>query len=250
MKATSLSPLTALILKIVGSLLILSFLLDCVVLLTTAKFQDSQWLLTFTAQLIDQGFVPMVGLGFLFAGIWVESGTIAADSKPASSQELRLVVLLFASFLGLAFLLLIPLNINSTRLAADNQVQQISQEAAKAEEQIDVQVQQLRAQLEGQLIALDQAIKQGQVQGDQLAQAQKNRDELQKLKSDPKALEARIAPQRNQELTRIRNRKQEAEGQLRENALRSGMRSGLKSLLLAIGYIIIGWTGLRQLMSK
>jgi BMFP domain-containing protein YqiC len=250
MKATSLSPLTALILKIVGGLLILSFFLDCVVLLTTAKFQDSQWLLTFTAQLIDQGFVPMVGLGFLFTGIWVASGAIASESAPASSQELRLIALLLASFLGLVFLLLIPLNINSTRLAADSQVQQIVQEAAKAEGQIDVQVQQFRAQLEGQLVALDQAIKQGEVQGEQLAQAQKQRAELQKLKSDPKALEARIAPQRNQELTRIRSRKQEVEGQIQENALRSGMRSGLKSLLLAIGYIIIGWTGLRQMLSK
>jgi hypothetical protein len=230
-------------------LLILSFLLDCVVLLTTAKFQDSQWLLTFTSQLIEQGFVPMVGLAFLFGGVWVESTAIAPESPPPA-QELRLTALLLASFLGLAFLLLIPLNISSARNAADNQVKQITQEAAKAEGQLDVQVEQFRAQLEGQLVALNQAIEGGQVQGEQLAQAKKQRDELQKLKSDPKALDARISPQREQELTRIRNRKQELEGQIQENVVRSGMRSGLKSLLLAIGYIIIGWTGLRQLLSK
>jgi len=95
---------------------------------------------------------------------------------------------------------------------------------------------------------LDQAIKSGQVKGDQLAQAERQQEQLQKLKADPKALEAQVAPDRDRALTQIRNRKQELESQARESALRSGMRIGLNGLLLAIAYATIGWVGLRQML--
>jgi len=241
MKAPNVSPVAGLILKLVGFLLVLSFLLDCVVLLSAAKFQDATWLLAFTNQLIDRGFMPLVGLALLFTGFWVEA--IASDAPTA--REPKLAALLLSSVLGLVFLVLIPININSTRTAADATIQQIGQEASNAQQQLDAQVKQ---QLETQLAFLDQAIKGGQLTGSQLDQAKAQQEKLQKFKTDPKALEAQVGPQRQQELDRIKKRQQELEAQTRDNALRSGMRSGLNSLLLAIGYIAIGWTGLRQLM--
>lgn len=246
MKASNFPNLAPFILKLAGIVLVLLYLLDLVVLLLFAKFQDSQWLLAFTTQLIDRGFVPLVGLALLFAGLWAES---AIDStKPGDGKGLRLSALFLSSVLGLLFLLLAPLHVNTTRTAADDQMKQIGQEATKAEGQIEAQVQQLRGQLDGQLAQIEQAVKSGQLQGDQLAQAQQQQEQLKKLKADPKALEAQIGPSRKQELEKINNRKKELETQIRENGLRSGLRAGLASLVLAVAHAAIGWTGLRRML--
>lgn len=249
MKALNLPPLASFILKMTGIILILLYLLDCAILLMAPKFQDSQWLLAFTTQLVDRGFVPLMGFAFLFTGLWIEREARGAEAPAQSSQGLRLSALLLSSALGLLFLLMIPLHVNATRAAADDQLKQVAQEANKAQGQLDSQVQQLKGQVDMQLNSIDQAIKNGQIQGDQLVQAQKQQEQLRKLKADPKALEAQIGPARNQELTRIQNRKQELESQIQDNSLRSGLRIGLASVLLAIAYAAIGWTGLRRMLS-
>jgi hypothetical protein len=109
-------------------------------------------------------------------------------------------------------------------------------------------VQQFRGQLDAQLAQIDQLISSGQLKDPQLAQAKQQQTQLKRLKSDPKAFDAEIAPKKTEELSKIKTRKQELESQTQGNALRSGLRTGLNSLLLAIGYIIIGWTGLRQML--
>lgn len=248
MKAQNFFPTTALILKTTGIILILLYLLDCIVLLSSAKFQDTQWLLAFTTQLVDRGFVPMMGFAFLFSGIWVESASSGGDTTGGNSKGLRLSALLLSCVLGLVFLLLVPVHVRTTQTAVDEQLKQVAQEATKAEAQLNTQVQQVKGQVDAQLTALDQAIKSGQLQGDQLTQAQTQQAQLQKLKSDPKALEAQIGPSRQQELDKIRNKKQELETQVRDNALRTALRTGLASVLLVIGYVIIGWTGLRRML--
>jgi hypothetical protein len=244
MKSPTLTPLTSSILKLVGIVLILYYLIDLVLYLTAANFQNNQWVMTLTTQLVDRGFIPLVGLALLFAGYWVE-GT--SDTAKGSSQGLKLTVLWLASVLGLMFLLIVPLNVNATRLAAEDQVNKIEQEAKKATDQLDAQVQQFKSQLDPQLTAIDQAIKGGQFQGAQLEQAKRQQEQLQKLKADPKALEAQIAPQRDQKLKEINDQKKQLEDQTYKGALQTGMRVGLNSLLLAIVYALIGWTGLRQM---
>jgi hypothetical protein len=75
---------------------------------------------------------------------------------------------------------------------------------------------------------------------------------LKRLKADPKALEAQIDsqlnPKRAEELKKIETQRNTAVDQTQGTALRSALRTGLNSLLLAIGYIFIGWTGLRQIL--
>jgi hypothetical protein len=246
MKASPVPTLAPFILKLAGIVLVLLYVLDLLVLLLFAKFQDSQWLLAFTTQLIDRGFVPLVGFALLFTGLWAE-GAINGD-KPRDSKGLRLSALFLSSILGLMFLLLAPLHVNTTRTAADDQMKQIGQEASKAQAQIEAQVQQVRGQLDAQLASIEQAIKSGQLPADQLAPAQAKQEELRKLKADPKALEAQIGPSRKQELDKINSRKQELETQIRENGLRSGLRAGLASLVLAVAHAVIGWTGLRRML--
>jgi predicted acyltransferase len=248
MKTQNLFSTTTLVLKITGGILILLYLLDFFILLSAAKFQDNQWLLTFTTQLVDRGFVPLMGMAFLFAGLWTEHSLNQSETPGEPAKGLRLATLLLSCILGLLFLLIVPVNVRATQVAVDEQLKQVAQEATRAEGQLDSQVQQLKGQLDAQLAALDQAIKGGQLQGDQLAQAQKQQEQLRKLKDDPKALDAQIDPSRKQELEKIKSRKQELETQLRDNAVRSALRTGLGSLLMAIGYVIVGWTGLRRML--
>ena len=74
---------------------------------------------------------------------------------------------------------------------------------------------------------------------------------LKKFKANPQDIDKFIAQQTdpqgvaNQKLTQVRQRKEEAEKQAKDNAWKSGLRIGISSLLLSIGYSIIGWTGLK-----
>jgi hypothetical protein len=240
MKAPSASPTTPFVLKTTGIVLILLYLLDFLLLLLSAKFQDSQWVIAFTTQLVDRGFLPLLGLGSLFAGFWMEG--LPSDGVD-TSRGLKFVSLVLASILGLGFLLLIPVHVSTSRTAVDDQLKRVEQEATQAEAQLNTQAAQ---QLDSQIAQIEQALKSGQL-GDQQAQGQKKLDELKKLKADPKALEASVAPQKEQVLKQVKEQREKVESQLRDTSLRSGLRTGLGGLLLAIAHAAIGWTGLRAL---
>lgn len=255
MKALNSSPWLSLMLKLAGVILILTSLIDYFVLLSTVNFQNSQSVITFTTGMVDRGFIPLVGMMLIFLGMWSESGN--ADTGMRNSPALRLFALIIASILGLCFLLIVPWHVMTTRDASDTQVKQVTDEAAKARTQLNSQVQQLKGQgsqqLDAQLAALDQAIRDGKLPADQQAQAQQQREKLRKLKADPKALQAevdaQIAPKLTEEKSKIDSREQELKDQTQGTAMRAALRTGLNSLLLAIAYSIIGWTGLRQLLS-
>lgn len=247
MKAPNfLSPSIAFILKLVGLILVVIVTLDFIILLTGAKFQDNQWVVQFTNQMVDRGAIPLVGLALLLTGSWIDAA-FGSSGSPRTSLGMRWVALILATILGISYLLVVPWSVNATRMAADEQVKKIAQEASNAEKQLDTQVEQFKGQLDQQLSLTEQAINSGQLQGDQLEQARKQQEQLKKLQSDPKALEAQVAPARKQELDRIQARKRELETQTQGDAMRAGMRIGLNSLLLAIGFTVIGWTGLRQM---
>jgi hypothetical protein len=256
MKALNSSPWLSLMLKLSGVILILTSLIDYFILLSTVNFQNSQSVVTFTTGMVDRGFIPLVGIMLIFLGLWAESGSSDAGGRNASG--LRLFSLIIASILGLCFLLIVPWHVITTRDAADSQVKQVTEEASKARTQLETQVDQLKGQgsqqLDAQLTVLDQAIKDGKLPPDQLAQAQQQREKLKKLKADPKALQAevnaQIGPKLNEEKSKIDTREQELKDQTQGTAMRAALRTGLNSLLLAIAYSIVGWTGLRQFLSN
>lgn len=244
MKSPTFLPTTALALKVTGIIITLLYLLDCVIALSAAKFQDNQWLLTFMTQLVDRGFLPLMGFAFLFVGIWLDSVAKGSDSE-TDGKGLRLTALLLSSALGLLFLLIVPLYVSTTNAVVNDQVSKLDQQQKNVEGQLD---SQLKANFDSQLSQIEQALKNGQVTEAQLAQQQPSLQELRKLKADPKALDAKLKPIRDQQLESVRKQRQDAESQLRDNALKTGMRSGIASLVMAIGYIIIGWTGLRRML--
>ncbi|MEC4819436.1 MAG: HpsJ family protein [Scytonema sp. PMC 1069.18] len=250
-------------LKVVGIILILSFLVDFLILLFPFQPTNRVWQIDLATALVDRGIVPMVGLGMLFAGYWVDS---VSDSS-RTVVDLRFPALILSSILGLLFLLIFPLHLNNVRQASAQSVEQINKNAEQAESQLKTQLNQVQAQLNNaqvqealekqrtqiknqfsELIKDEQRYKQA-LNSPNVPQAQK--DLLKKFKANPAELDKFIAQQSdpqtlaNQQLSQIRERKEEAEKQARERAWRSGLRIGMSSLLLAIGYIIIGWAGLR-----
>ncbi|EKQ69735.1 hypothetical protein OsccyDRAFT_2379 [Leptolyngbyaceae cyanobacterium JSC-12] len=255
MKALTSSPWISLMLKLVGAILILTSLIDYITLFTTIDFQNKQTIITFTTGVVDRGFIPLVGSILTGLGLWTESGDASTGSQ--ASPMLRLVVFVIASILGLMFLLIVPWHVLTVRDAASTEVSELGKRAETLKTQVETQVKQLKAQgpqqLEAQLAEIERSINSGKFSGDQLAQAQREKERLRGLKADPKALEAtmeaQIAPKRTEELSRIESDAKKAKELTETNAMRSALRTGLNSLLLAIGYIILGWTGLRQMLS-
>lgn len=238
------SPFTALALKIVGLIMIVSALLDYIILAIPFNPVQREWQLTFTTQVVDRGIIPMVGIALLLAGYWVSSSVGALERKPAI-RDLRFWVLILSSLLGLVYLLLVPLHFNNIRAQSNQALQQIEQQAGQAETQLEAQSQQIDALIQNpdRISELDRAIESGQVQGEQLARLQTIRQQLETFKQNPEALNQQLEQAQNQ----IRSGKQEAAQKARVEALKLGLRTGLSSLLLAIGYIALGWIGLRSL---
>lgn len=247
MKSTSVySPYTALALKIVGLIMIVSSLLDFIILAIPFEPLKPEWQFGFTTQMVDRGVIPMVGMAFLFIGYWISSNMGMPSSESRSVvTDLRFWALLLAIVLGLLFLLLVPLHFKNVGQQSSQALEQISQRATQAETELKNQTDQVSALVKDpkRLEELDKAISGGQLQGEQLQRAQAIRDQLLAIKQDPNALKDRI----DKAQTQIRTGKLDAEKQARTAALKSGIRTGISSLLLAIGYSIIGAMGLRSL---
>lgn len=256
MKSTNSAPL---ILKLVGSILILSALIDFITLLIPIKAQDNAWVASTFTQMVDRGIIPMIGLALLFLSYFLESGSIASErSKPFLS--LRFWALALSTLLGLAFLFIAPLHMNNTRILAEQSSKQIDDRAANLTADLNSKVQQRqdqltaalkdekqRQQLDQQLTQIGQAIASGQLKGDQLAQATQAQKELQQLKSDPSAIESKAKDFRNQGLIKITDEQKQLKAQAETDFRKTSVRVGLSSLLLALGYSIIAWTGFREM---
>ncbi|HYW18145.1 MAG TPA: HpsJ family protein [Nodularia sp. (in: cyanobacteria)] len=256
----------ALTLKVVGIILIMSFLLDFLILMFPFQPTDREWQINLATAIVDRGIVPLVGIGMLFVGYWIDS---VADSDRSRGIDIRFPVLVMSSVLGLMFLLIFPLHLNNVRQASAQNVAQIRQDAEQAETQLQNQLAQFQAQINNDQgkAQLEQLRNQARnqftellkneetynkaVNNPQLPAAQK--ELLKKFKKNPQELENFIAQQTDpqaqatQRLTQIRQRREEAQKQAKDVAWKSGLRIGISSLLLSIGYMIIGWTGLRSI---
>ncbi|MFW9260329.1 hypothetical protein HUN01_23945 [Nostoc edaphicum CCNP1411] len=256
---------TALTVKVVGIICILSFFVDFLILLLPFQPTDRVWQINLATALVDRGIVPLVGLGLLFAGYWFDSADAGSD-RP-QGIDLRLPALIISSILGLMFLLIFPLHLNNVNQAKTQTLNRITQEADQAETQLNTRLSQLQAQLntEQGKAQLEQLRNQTKAQFSEIlkdeqrykqalesAQIPANIKELlKKAKTDPQVLEKAIEQQtdiqtlQTQQLSQVRQRRDEALQQAKDTAWKSGLRIGISSLLLSIGYIIIGWTGLR-----
>ena len=257
------SSVAARTLKVVGIILILSALLDCIVLSLPGETSDlfnRAWQLAAATQIVDRGIIPLMGIALLMAGFWVDSSSGVSIERRKVWLDLRFWALLISSLLGLLYLCLVPVHLNNTRLELQNALAQVDLEAGQAEGQLEAQiksdqfkaqVEQLKSQRRTQIAALlqDDGKLQQALQRSEVPQELKT--VLRNSKNDPKALDNFLEQQAQalptQARNEIRTRKQQKEKELRTRSRNSSLQTGISSLLLAIGYITVGWTGLRSM---
>jgi hypothetical protein len=257
------SSVAARTLKVVGIILILSALLDSIVLSLPGETSDllnRAWQLAAATQIVDRGIIPLMGIALLMTGFWVDSSSGVSIERRKVWLDLRFWALLISTLLGLVYLSLVPVHLNNTRLELQDALAQVDQEAGQAEGQLEAQiksdqfkaqVEQLKNQRRTQIAALLQD--DGKLQ--QALQSPDVPEELKALlrnsKNDPKALDSFLEQQAQELPTQARNeirtRKQQKEKELRTRSRNSSLQTGISSLLLAIGYITVGWTGLRSM---
>ena len=257
------SSVAARTLKVVGIILILSALLDCIVLSLPGETSDlfnRAWQLAAATQIVDRGIIPLMGIALLMTGFWVDSSSGVSIERRKVWLDLRFWALLISSLLGLVYLSLVPVHLNNTRLELQDALAQVEREAGQAEGQLEAQItsdqfkaqiEQLKNQRRAQIAALlqDDGKLQQALQSSEVPQELKT--VLRNSKNDPKALD-NFLEQQAQELptqarNEIRTRKQQKEKELRTRSRNSSLQTGISSLLLAIGYITVGWTGLRSM---
>ncbi|PSN16854.1 hypothetical protein C7271_20035 [filamentous cyanobacterium CCP5] len=243
------SPLAAIALKLVGVVTILSALLDYLVLVIPPDLTNAQWQLATSTQIVDRGIVPLVGVALLLTGFWIESSVGQATQSSSLFVDSRFWACLLSTVLGLIFLLLTVVHINSVRATTQEALSRVSDEATQATTQLQQRLSSELSQQQSQLGALlqnedllSQAIASGQIPED-----------IQQFQNDPEGLnqflEQRAGEARQQLETQIGTRREEAEQRVRLQARKSAIRISVSSLLLAIGYSIVGWIGLRRLLT-
>lgn len=238
-------------LKIAGVIITLVALLDMFILPLPYVWLNRQWQVAFATQVVDRGLVPLVGLALFFAGFWVDTLSGVPVGKRKGFADLKFWALLISGILGIFYLLLFPFHLNNVVAVNKQSLEQIEQDTNQAKLQLDSrlnqEVGQQRQQLE-QLLAneelLNQALQSGQISQEQASL-------IQQFRQNPDSLDQFIA-QRTDELqsqlqNRIGSERQQAIGNARVDALKSGLRVGVSSLLFAIGYTFICWTGLKAI---
>jgi hypothetical protein len=231
---------TSLVLPLVGIVLILTFLFDFVIRLFGMQWDKPDILLNFLNELIDRGVIPLIGLALVYTGFWLnkilkskpESEETLVTSSPVNNPQFWTFV--FASLLGLVFLLLMPLHFSAT----GNIVNAAITRADQQEAQIKFGIQQEQQQIQ-QVLAVpgqvDEILKAKKLPAEQLAL-------FEELKKDPKALDKRAA----QKLEEMKKQKKQVLDQVNQEVGLNRWRAEIRSLLLSLGFIAIGWTGLRD----
>lgn len=243
------SPLAATALKLVGIVTILSALLDFLVLLIPPDFLNAQWQLNTTTQIVDRGIVPLVGIALLLAGFWIDRSAGKSAVGGSLLTDLRFWTCVISSVLGLIFLILTFLHVNNVRINAREALAQVEREANQATAQLE---QRLEGELNQQQTQL-QSLFENEELLEQAIQAGQLPEEIEQFRGNPSGLNEFLtqrAGEAQQEIqTEIGTRREEARTQIRQEAMKSAARISISSFLMSIAYIVIGWTGLRRLMS-
>ncbi|MDJ0730344.1 MAG: HpsJ family protein [Crocosphaera sp.] len=257
------SAFTSLVLKLIGVIFILSSVLDYLTILIPVNFGSASWKIGVVTNIVDRGVVPLVGIGFILVGYFID-GLANANPLKKSGLNLKFPVYILSAFLGLLFLLAVPfhlININDVKTDALERIQQGAGQGAEQIQQFLTQVDTLSknpGRLNEQIQRLNQAIETGQVQGRQLNAQQletlrQQRQQLQGLRDlakNPEEYQKRTDELKNQLETQLLERRKQAESQATIQALKQSLRIGLSSLMLAIVYTVIGWMGLKSEISS
>jgi len=247
------SPLAAISLKLVGAITILAALVDFLTLLFPPDFANRAWQLSTVTSLVDRGIVPLVGIALLLTGYWIDTSLGKSARKTTLFLDARFWTCLLSCLLGLIFLVTTVLHPNNVRIQSRDALTQVQAEADQAttdlETRLNNDLSQRRAQIDSLLQNEEQlqaAIDSGNIDEAQAAQIERFRTNPQELDS---FLTSQISEVQTQLQTRIGEEKEDATRRLKSEATKATFRVTLSSLLLAVGYTVIGALGLRRLLA-
>lgn len=242
-RSESLQTRASRLLKLAGILLILSALVDYILLPIPFQWGDPQWQLRMTTKIVERGVVPLMGMAFIIGGYGFDK--TSETTQPTRSnkwQNLHFWSAVISSFLGLVFLLLVPIHIGNVFAARGVTVEKINQDATQAKQELEQSLQQQQKNLEA-LLGNSQNLE-SYIENNNLSPEKQNR--LQEFQQNPEALEKQTKTVRNVMEEQIETRRRQALKDSKVGAIKSSIRIGIESLLLASGYVVIGWTGLKK----
>lgn len=259
MKITS--NLISLIFKLVGVILVISGILDYLFAVLPGQWQDLNWKVNLINGFVDQGIIPLIGICLLLLGWWIEDNY--SQSKP--SPPLRVSILIIACLLGLFYLLLIPLHLSNVNTISNDLITQITQKVEQQEAQLEGFVAQLQAvsqdpeRLKQEIEQRNQVLQSGGViQGQKLSAQQlqllsDEKEQLQQLldlSDQPDKLKAKINDMKSNIQSQLKEKETEERKKAQNLTLQQSLKTSILSLILAIAYTVIGWFGLKTIMTK
>jgi hypothetical protein len=229
---------TSLVLPIVGIILLLTVVYDFAVRLFTLAGDKPDLQLNFLNELIDRGVIALLGLALVYAGFWINqflkaTANTTPNPETAPWRSAQFWTFILASVLGLLFLLLIPFHFSVSGQILSASSTRADQQEAQIKFQIQQQQQEIQSVLAGG--QLDQLLQRKDIAPDKLAI-------LQELKKDPQSFDKKAV----QQLEEMKKQKQQALDQVSKEVALNRWRAEVRSLLLTLGFIAIGWTGLRD----
>lgn len=251
------SLLAAHALKVAGLIMAFAVLVDFAALLLFSGLPDNasaldalRLQLSITSQIVDRGIIPLIGIALFLAGLWIDSVSNLSRLGQKFWRGLRLGILLYGALLGLLFLLIVPLHVNNAIQVRRGTLEQIAQQATNAETQLTnrllAEANRQQTQINGLVQnepALDQAVVAGQISAEEAKL-------IRGFKQDPKSLDKfiqdKVKQSRNQLQQQVRSDRVSTEKRAKQESLKALIQTPLSSLLLAIGYILVSWAGLRE----
>jgi hypothetical protein len=238
MTSTENSPLrqTSLALPAVGLILIVTVLFDFIVRLFFTPLDKPDLQVGLLNEFIDRGVIALIGLALIYAGFWLNSLVNRGISEPKGQsiwQKPQFWTFVFASLMGLIFLILMPVHFGATGKILNDTATRFDQQEAQAKATLEQQKQQAQ-----QIVAsgqLDEILKDPNLPPQQ-------RGVFEQLKKDPKSVDAQITSQ----LSNLQKEKDTALGKLNQETTLNRLRAEIRSLLLSVGFTVLGWTGLRD----
>jgi hypothetical protein len=244
------------ILKIAGAIVTLVTLFDILISPMPYQLGDRQWQIEFVTSVVERGVRLLVGIALFLTGCGIVREP-ASDGRGGRViwRDPRFWALALASLLGLVYTLAFPLHLYNVQAANQESLEQINKKVAEAETQLTDKVNQA---VETQRQTISQLLAANDDQISQLVKTkqipQQMADTIKQLKAKPELADLFL----KQQETEIRNQGNELKAKIgvkqqtlleaqKTSDLKLGLRTGLGSLLLAIGFIIIGWMGLRDL---
>ncbi|MEM7769065.1 MAG: HpsJ family protein [Cyanobacteria bacterium P01_E01_bin.6] len=252
LNSRQLSPLVALAFRIAGIIMVIGPFLDIAILPIPYQMQNRAWVVESITVAVDRGFVPMLGIALIISGAWVSSLSNTEPKATPSWRSLQFWAVILASVLAAFYMLLTIFHTSNVLTLQSERLSSITEQAAEAEQQLETQIDEEVGQRRQQVQELlrndqlrEQVISQGLISPEDAEQLQAFQEDPERLNVFLQGLDDQAAGLRTERQTEIGVQREEAQQAARATTMKAISRVSISSIILAIGYGLMGWTGLR-----